>query len=75
MLRDLFGVAHSNALKNITIEEDKQFLINQRLKGRQGFMFAVDFREIIRERKVAEQKETALMRKERSNHEIEQLSE
>ena len=75
MLEDLFDIAHATALENITIEEDKQFLMNQRLKGRQGFMFGVNFKEIIRERKVAEREETALIRKKRSNIEIEQLSE
>lgn len=32
----LFDIAHSNALNMITIEEDKQFLLNQRKMGRQG---------------------------------------
>lgn len=30
----LFDIAHSNALNMITIEEDKQFLLNQRKMGR-----------------------------------------
>lgn len=30
---DLFDIAHANALELLTIEEDKQFLINQRKKG------------------------------------------
>ena len=74
-LEDLFDIAHANALENMTIEEDKHFLINQRLKGRQGFMYGVDYKEVIRERKIAEREEAALMRKERSDLEIEQLCE
>lgn len=41
-LDDLFDIAHNDALKLITIEEDKQFLINQRKKGRIGYMTSVD---------------------------------
>lgn len=41
-LDDLFDVAHSDALKMIKIEEDRQFLISQRQKGRPGLIGAVD---------------------------------
>ena len=41
-LDDLFDVAHGNAPNMMTIEEDKQFLMVQREKGRQGCMGGVD---------------------------------
>lgn len=39
---DLFDIAHQNANDLIKIEEDRQFLINQRVKGRKGCMSGVD---------------------------------
>lgn len=39
---DLFDMAHQDALHMITIEEDKQFLLAQREKGRRGSMAGVD---------------------------------
>lgn len=41
-LNDLFDIAKANAIGLIKIGEDKQFLIKQRLKGRQGSMAGVD---------------------------------
>lgn len=41
-LDDLFDIAHANAMDIIKIEEDKQFLINQRKKGRPGSMVGGD---------------------------------
>lgn len=41
-LNDLFDIAHADALAIIKIDEDKQFLIAQRTKGRQGCMLGVD---------------------------------
>jgi len=38
-LDNLFDIAHSNALNMIKIEEDKQFLINQRQHGRIGWIY------------------------------------
>ncbi|KAF2898491.1 hypothetical protein ILUMI_07687 [Ignelater luminosus] len=35
-LEDLFDIAHANALDIISIEEDRQFLLSQRQKGRPG---------------------------------------
>jgi hypothetical protein len=37
-LNDLFDIAHVNALQLISLEEDKQFVINQRKRGRPGSM-------------------------------------
>lgn len=43
-LDDLFDIASANALEIIRIEEDKQFLIMQRQKGRPGCMIGVDMK-------------------------------
>lgn len=41
-MKDLFDMAHQDALKIIKIQEDKDFLIAQREKGRRGSMVGVD---------------------------------
>lgn len=41
-LSDLFDIATSNALNDIKIPEDREFLIMQRQKGRPGCMLGVD---------------------------------
>ena len=41
-LDDLFDVAHVNALSIMTIDEDKNFLLAQREKGRRGCMGRLD---------------------------------
>jgi hypothetical protein len=41
-LDNLFDIAHANALNLMNIEEDKQFLILQRQRGRKGKMAGVD---------------------------------
>lgn len=73
-LEDLFDIAHANALNMISIEEDKQFLINQRKKGRPGSMYGIDLEEFQRETRIARRREADLIRKERSDREIEQMS-
>jgi len=45
----LFDIAHSDALKLIKIEVDKQFLINQRLPGRPGCLGGIDIKGAIKE--------------------------
>ena len=35
---ELFDIAHAEAMTKITIEEDRQFLIGQRERGRRGTM-------------------------------------
>ena len=72
-LDDLFDIAHATALSTMTIEEDKQFLIHQRKKGRPGFMYGIDYEQLEREQRAADQEERILTRKERSNREIEEL--
>ena len=46
---DLFDVAHQDALHLIKIEEDKQFLLAQREKGRRGVMTGVDVSQVKKE--------------------------
>src|SRR5215469_2063815 len=41
-LNDLFDIAHGDAFQLIKIEEDREFLINQRKKCRQGSMIGID---------------------------------
>lgn len=41
-LDDLFDMAHINALTMTTIQEDRDFLLAQRKKGRQGSMAGID---------------------------------
>lgn len=41
-LEELFDIAHADALELMTIQEDKDFLIAQREKGRRGQMGAID---------------------------------
>ncbi|GBM72735.1 hypothetical protein AVEN_67702-1 [Araneus ventricosus] len=51
-LEDLFDIAHSNALKIITIEEDKQFLFSQSQKGRIDVLGGIDKRTDEKEKRV-----------------------
>lgn len=57
-LDDLFDVAHANALDMIKIEEDRQFLEQQRKKGRPGGFSGID-------RKLAEKQKRSAQRRER----------
>lgn len=41
-MNDLFDISHQNSLIIMTVEEDKQFLIKQREKGRTGCMIGID---------------------------------
>ena len=50
-LDDLFDVAHANAPNMMTIEEDKQFLMAQREKGRQRCMGGVDANLVKKQKK------------------------
>ena len=56
-LDDLFDIAYADALETIKIEEDRQFLLAQRQKGRPGKMIGVD--------KVLHKKETEKLLKEK----------
>ncbi|KAF0712234.1 Uncharacterized protein FWK35_00027046 [Aphis craccivora] len=56
-LNDLFDIAHDDALILINLDEDKNFLIAQRKKGREGCMLGVDIKGTIAERKKKERRE------------------
>lgn len=60
---DLFDIAHADALTMIQIEEDRQFLLAQREKGRRGAMAAVDKSTTMKEQK--QQEKLKLERKRR----------
>ncbi|XP_050520208.1 uncharacterized protein LOC126893767 [Daktulosphaira vitifoliae] len=49
-LNDLFDIAHRDALILIKYDEDKQFLIKQREKGRTGCMVGIDKKEELLEK-------------------------
>lgn len=57
-LDDLFDISHANALELLKIDEDKQFLINQRKKGRPGYMHGIDYH-------LASQEEAATLKSEK----------
>ena len=46
---DLFDIAHQDALVLITVEEDRAFLLAQRVKGRKGAMAGVDVKLVKKE--------------------------
>lgn len=56
-LNDLFDMAHVDALNLMKIEEDKQFLMRQRLKGREGCMLGIDINLQKKEEKQRQQQE------------------
>lgn len=65
-LDDLFDIAHSDALELINIEEDKQFLIKQRMKGREGSMLGLDLNFKGKEERKMKRKKQEELRKELS---------
>lgn len=62
-LDDLFDIACANALNEISIEEDKKFLLMQRQKGRPGCMAGVDMKLYGREQRSQQRKEKEESRK------------
>lgn len=52
-LNDLFDIAHADALQLMSIEEDRQFLIRQRIKGREGSMTGIDHVLTAKEERIA----------------------
>ena len=62
-LDDLFDIAHVDALKLITISEDREFLLAQREKGRRGTMAGLDT-TLMKKEKRASQKRDKLVVKE-----------
>lgn len=68
-LDDLFDIATNNALETIKIDEDKQFLVMQRQKGRPGSMIGVDMNLYEREKRAQERKEKEEERKRKHQEE------
>ncbi|CAI6353318.1 unnamed protein product [Macrosiphum euphorbiae] len=64
-LDNLFDLSHANALNLIKIEEDKQFLLRQREKGRPGCMLGTDMKLAGIEKRKATLKENEDGRKKR----------
>lgn len=65
-LDDLFDITSDNVLKMLTIEEDKIFLINQRQKGRPGFMCGIDVKLAEREKRKEERRSKEIQRLQQS---------
>lgn len=64
-LDDLFDIAHADALSMIQIDEDRQFLLLQREKGRRGSMSGVDAILDAKEKRSAMRQEELLARRQR----------
>lgn len=62
-LDDLFDIAQQDALALMKSEEDKEFLVKQRQKGRPGCMTGVDL-QLSRAEEIKAQKELAKMNRE-----------
>ena len=71
-LDDLFDIAHENALNIIKIEEDKQFLLMQRKKGRPGSMAGTDRKFKVSAERKQERIDRETERRKRTYEEIEQ---
>ena len=69
-LEDLFDVAHADALtKTSVLQEDKDFLLAQREKGRRGSMAGLDKKLAAKEKRAFEREEQMLARR----HQMEQI--
>lgn len=64
-LPDLFDIAHGNALKMLKNDVDKQFLISQRQKGRQGCLTGIDVKALQKEQRKQERSNVENERKRR----------
>lgn len=74
-LDDLFDISTSMALEEIRIDEDRQFLIQQRQKGCPACMAGVDMTLYAREKRSNERKEMEQSRKKRYEETTEQSNE
>lgn len=72
-LDDLLDIAAVNAIDLIRIEEDKEFLRQQKLKGRPGSMIGVDTNLAAKEKRSCDRLEEEESRK-RKHQEISQQS-
>lgn len=62
-LDNLFDISHADALEKMKINEDRQFLLLQRQKGRPGCMTGVDKKLFMKEKRSTERKNQELARK------------
>lgn len=62
-LDDLFDIAHANAMQLIKDQEDKDFLLRQRQKGRPGCMLGVDMIQAAKEKRKSDRLEQEQQRK------------
>lgn len=69
-LDNLFDIAHANAMNMISLVEDKNFLLSQRQKGRQGCMLGIDQKLSLREKKSEEKLRKLDERRKRSQAEM-----
>lgn len=70
---DLFDISHARALDTIKIDEDKQFLLIQRKKGRPGSMVGVDRTLAALDARTAARQEAEQARRDRYLEECRQL--
>ncbi|KAK2706392.1 hypothetical protein QYM36_016436 [Artemia franciscana] len=67
-LEDLFDIAHADALNTMSIQEDKDFLLAQREKGRRGSMVSVDETLACKEKRVSEREQQTLKRRQQTEN-------
>lgn len=65
-LDDLFDIGHINALAMMTIQEDRDFLLAQRRKGRPGSMIGIDKALVGIEKRRLEREEAEEQRRKRA---------
>ena len=68
-LNDLFDIAHAGALDMMKCQEDKEFLLKQREKGRVGSMSGVDMKTSAVEKRTLERLEMFEKRRNRVENE------
>lgn len=67
-LKDLFDIAHANAMQMISLEEDKSFLTLQRQKERPGYLSGVDY-AFMKKVKVKEERQEKLNARKKRHYE------
>lgn len=74
IMDNLFDIAHADAISMIKIEEDREFLLLQRQKGRPGCMAGIDKKLISKEEKALNRVARLSAYKKRTYEEMEQSS-
>jgi len=64
-MANLFDIGDADALKKITIDEDRQFLLAKREPGRRGFISTVDVLTTQKENRKMEREEKLRLYKEK----------